>query len=111
MTVTDVKNARTVHYALKNKAFQWVCQALNDACSTLPLPVRVLHSDNGSGFINNALAAWRAVYTHYDNLLNYHCLCQKLVKKERAGGKVIKTYDKPMSPYDRIITDPDAPEA
>ena len=58
LTVTDVKNAWTVHYALKNKAFRWVCQALNDACSTLPLPVRILHSDNGSEFINNALAAW-----------------------------------------------------
>jgi len=159
LTVTEVKNAWTVHYALKNKAFRWVYRALNDACSTLPLPVRILHSDNGSEFVNNALAAWckqqgialtrnrgnrkndncfveqkngasvrkivgyarfcgdtgvaalRAVYAHYDNLLNYYYLCQKLVKKERAGGKVVKTYDKPMSPYDRIITDPDAPEA
>jgi hypothetical protein len=121
--------------------------------------VRILHSDNGSEFINNALAAWckqrgialtrsrgsrkndncfveqkngasvrkivgyarfcgdtgvaalQAVYTRYDRLLNYYYLCQKLVKKERAGGKVRKTYDKPMSPYDRVITDPDAPEA
>jgi hypothetical protein len=57
---------------------------------------------------------WRvqqAVYTHYDRLLNYYYLCQKLARKERAGGKVRKTYDRPMSPYDRVVTDPGAPEA
>ena len=58
LTITEVKNAWTVHYALKNKAFKWVHQALNDACCQLPLPVRILHSDNGSEFINNALMAW-----------------------------------------------------
>jgi hypothetical protein len=58
LTITEVKNAWTVHYALKNKAFQWVYQALNDACLQLPLPVRILHSDNGSEFINNALMLW-----------------------------------------------------
>jgi len=58
LTITEVKNAWTVHYALKNKAFQWVYNALNDACSMLPLPVRILHSDNGSEFINNALMTW-----------------------------------------------------
>jgi len=58
LTVTEVNNLWTVHYALKNKAFSWVYQALNDACSQLPLPVRILHSDNGSEFINNALLTW-----------------------------------------------------
>ena len=58
LTITGVKNAWTVHYALKNKAFQWVYNALNHACSVLPLPVRILHSDNGSEFINNSLMTW-----------------------------------------------------
>ena len=58
LTITEVKNAWTVHYALKNKAFTWVFQALNDACLQLPLPVRILHSDNGSEFINHALLSW-----------------------------------------------------
>jgi hypothetical protein len=58
LTITEVTNTWTVHYALKNKAFKWVYQALNDACGQLPLPVRILHSDNGSEFINNALMAW-----------------------------------------------------
>jgi len=58
LTITEVKNAWTVHYALKNKAFQWVYDALNHVCTVLPLPVRIFHSDNGSEFINNALLAW-----------------------------------------------------
>ena len=58
LTITEVKNAWTVHYALKNKAFQWVYNALNHACSVLPLPVRIFHSDNGGEFINRALLMW-----------------------------------------------------
>jgi hypothetical protein len=58
LTITEVENAWTVHYALKNKAHTWVHQALNDACLHLPLPVRILHPDNGSEFINNALMIW-----------------------------------------------------
>ena len=55
LTITEVKNSFTVHYALKNKAFSWVYKALNDAVLQIPLPVRILHSDNGSEFINHAL--------------------------------------------------------
>jgi transposase InsO family protein len=55
LTVTEVKNCRTVRYVLRNKAFRRVFEALNDACSVLPLPVRILRSDNGSEFINHAL--------------------------------------------------------
>jgi len=58
LTITEVKNAWTVHYVLKNKAFTWVNKALDDACMHLPLPVQILHSDNGSEFINHALMNW-----------------------------------------------------
>jgi len=58
LTITEVKNQWTVHYPLKNKAFKWVHQALEHACFVLPLPVRILHSDNGSEFINRALMLW-----------------------------------------------------
>ena len=58
LTITEVKNSFTVHYALKNKAFSWVYKALNDAVLQIPLPVRILHSDNGSEFINHALLTW-----------------------------------------------------
>jgi hypothetical protein len=158
LTITEVKNSWTAHYALKNKAFKWVYDALDNAFTLLPLPIRILHSDNGGEFINNAVVSWckqkgivqtrsrgskkndncfveqkngssvrkivgyarfcddrgvaalQAVYTHYDNLLNYFYPCQKLVAKERNGSRVKKTYDKPMSPYERVLTDPQTPE-
>jgi hypothetical protein len=58
LTVTEVRSGWTVHYALKNKAFAWVHQALDKAYSLLPIPVKVFHSDNGSEFINHALKTW-----------------------------------------------------
>jgi len=58
LTITEVKNCWTIHYPLRNKAFRWVYKALDHAITVLPLPVRILHSDNGSEFINNALLLW-----------------------------------------------------
>jgi hypothetical protein len=58
LTITEVSTPWTVHYALKNKAYKWVFEALNHALSVLPLPLRILHPDNGSEFINYALLAW-----------------------------------------------------
>ena len=158
LTITEVKNAWTVHYALRNKAFRWVFQALDDALCTLPLPVLILHSDNGSEFINHALKKWcdqkgialtrsrndrkndncfveqkngasvrkivgyarlsgdrglaalKAVYSHYDNLLNFFYPCQKLLSKERVGKKIKKTYDKPQPPFNRVLATEDTPE-
>ena len=158
LTITEVKNAWTVHYALKNKAFTWVYQALNDACSQLPLPVRILHSDNGSEFINHALVLWckqqgitltrsrgskkndncfveqkngatvrkqigylrysgdkgvaalQAVYTHYDRLFNFFYTGRKLLSKERIGAKLKRTYDKPQTPFDRVMSSVNTPE-
>jgi len=58
MTITEVKTAWTVHYALRNKAFKWVHQALEEAISQLPISVIILHADNGTEFINESLLAW-----------------------------------------------------
>jgi len=158
LTITEVKNAWTVHYVLKNKAFTWVYQALNAACSQLPLPVRILHSDNGSEFINHALVLWckqqgitltrsrgskkndncfveqkngatvrkqigylrysgdkgvtalQSVYTHYDRLFNFFYTGRKLLSKERIGGKLKRTYDKPQTPFDRAMFSANTPE-
>jgi len=158
LTITEVSKAWTVHYALRNKAFRWVFEALDDAVQVLPLPVLILHSDNGSEFINHALKAWcdqkgialtrsrndhkndncfveqkndasvrkivgyarfsgdrgvaalKAVYDHYDRLLNFFYPCQMLLSKERVGSKIKKTYDKPHSPYDRVLAAEGTPE-
>ena len=58
LTITEIKHCWTVHYPLKNKAFTWVYQALNHAMTVLPIPVHILHADNGSEFINHALMLW-----------------------------------------------------
>jgi hypothetical protein len=158
LTITEVKSAWTARYALKNKAHSWVFQALASACLQLPLPVRILHSDNGSEFINHALMAWckqqgilltrsrsskkndncfveqkngatvrkqvgylrycgdngvaalQNVYTHYDRLFNFCCPGRKLISKERVGAKIKKTFDKPQTPFDRVMASADTPE-
>jgi hypothetical protein len=44
------------------------------------------------------------IYQNYWNpLLNYFCPALKLIKKTRIGGKIRKTYDRPKTPYDRLI--------
>jgi hypothetical protein len=58
LTITEVSTPWTVHYALKNKAFKWVHEALKHAVTVLPFPIRILHPDNGSEFINHALLLW-----------------------------------------------------
>ena len=58
LTITELHTPWTVHYALKNKAFKRVFEALNHALPVLPLPLLVLHPDNGSEFVNAALLAW-----------------------------------------------------
>ena len=54
---------------------------------------------------DRGLAALDAVYSHYDNLLNYFYPCRKLLEKERVGSRVRKVYDKPRTPFDRIVSD------
>lgn len=44
------------------------------------------------------------IYKNYWNpLLNFFCPTLKLIRKTRIGGKLKKTYDKPKTPYDRLI--------
>ena len=47
------------------------------------------------------------VYRSLCPLLNYFLPTIKLVDKQRVGSKVHKVYDKPMSPYLRLMTSPD----
>lgn len=60
LTLTEVET--TTHWvelrALRNKAHQWVYQALKDIDQTLPFKVNTRHVDGGSEFINRALWAY-----------------------------------------------------
>jgi hypothetical protein len=47
------------------------------------------------------------VYRSLCPLLNYFLPTVKLIDKQRAGAKVRKIYDKPMSPYQRLMASPD----
>jgi hypothetical protein len=58
LTVTDVATGWTVHYALKNKAHQWVKVSLEHLRLTSPFPFYAIHSDSGSEFLNSALYNW-----------------------------------------------------
>ncbi|MDR1307599.1 MAG: hypothetical protein LBK74_08505 [Treponema sp.] len=47
------------------------------------------------------------VYRSLCPLLNYFLPTVKLIDKQRVGAKVRKIYDKPMSPYQRLMACPD----
>ena len=41
---------------------------------------------------------------------NFFCPSVKLLSKERVASKTIKRYDKPKTPYQRILESPDIPK-
>ena len=43
------------------------------------------------------------IYLLSNQLKNYYTPCLKLKKKERIGSKIVKKYDDPKTPYQRII--------
>jgi hypothetical protein len=53
------------------------------------------------------LQALAAVYRSLCPLLNYFLPAVKLINKTRAGSAVRKVYDKPRSPYQRLLASPD----
>ncbi len=52
LTATEVLTGWTELEPLRNKAMVWTKAALKEIFNRLPLPVRRLHSDNGSEFLN-----------------------------------------------------------
>jgi len=55
LDVTDVATGWTETQAVRNKAQQWVFEALKDIRGRLPFPLLGIDSDNGGEFINNHL--------------------------------------------------------
>jgi hypothetical protein len=53
-----------------------------------------------------ALALIRQIYQDWRLYLNFFQPVLKLVKKERVGGKVRKTYDTAKTPYRRVLASP-----
>jgi hypothetical protein len=44
--------------------------------------------------------------TEWNNYFNFFIPSIKLIEKRRDGSKIIKRYDKPKTPYQRIIDSP-----
>jgi len=130
---------------------QRVGGAIHDIRRRLPFPLRALHTDNGSEFINHTLYSWcsrqgiqftrgrgyrkndqayveqrnwlsvrrQVGYDRYSSQKAFELLHQlypllslqnnffrpvrKLVRKERLGSKVVKRYDEPQTPYQRLL--------
>ena len=75
---------------------------------------------------NNAIVRRAVGYARYDSqqqlkmlnelyslvrlYTNHFQPIMKLAKKERIGSKVKKVYDKPMTPYQRVLASPDVSE-
>jgi len=155
LDVTDVATGWTETQAVKNKAQQWVFEALKDIRRRLPFPLLGIDSDNGGEFINNQLYRYcqeekitftrtrsyrkndncfveqknysvvrRAVgygrhhtqeeqaiindlYKELRLFTNFFQPSMKLIGKTREGSKVLKKYDKPLTPYRRVLASAD----
>jgi hypothetical protein len=56
------------------------------------------------------LAVLNELYRHLRLYTNFFQPTMKLVEKTRIGSKVIKRYDKPQTPYQRVLASADVPE-
>jgi len=51
------------------------------------------------------------IYTAYWNVLhNYFTPTMKLVERKRVGGRIVKKYDSPRTPFTRILENPEVPK-
>ena len=151
LTVVDVATSWTVCRPVWSKSMDRVRAAIHRIRTDLPMELKHLHTDNGSEFVNEQLAAycrkagipftrgrpyrkndqafveqrnWTAVrqavgYVRYsskeaygllERLYEYQQLYQnffqpvrKLVSRERVGSRVVKRYDQPATPYQRLL--------
>lgn len=52
LTVTEITTDWTELRLLPNKAMKWVVEGMNDIVMSMPIPMKRIHVDNGSEFIN-----------------------------------------------------------
>jgi hypothetical protein len=154
LALSDVCTGWTERRGVQNRASRWIEAALEEIRQAVPFPLRHLHPDNGSEFINlnvlrycqrhglqlsrsragrkndncwveqknfdtvrklvgyarysspQALEALNELYRVQGLLQNYVLPSQKLLEKKRIGSKVLKHYDKPQSPAERVLAHP-----
>jgi len=151
LTAVDVASGWTELQAVWGMGKARVGSALHHVRQRLPFPLRELHTDNGSEFINHLLVPWcvrenisltrgrsyrkndqayveqknwlsvrrqvgydrynsKAAYAAFQQLysltrlqVNFFRPVRKLAAKERRGPKLVKRYDQPMTPYQRLL--------
>lgn len=150
LCAVDVASGWTEHEAIWGHGKQRVGSAMHHIRQRLPFVLRLLHTDNGSEFINHTLVPWcrqegismtrgRAykkndqawveqrnwqtvrrlvgygrfeskaahqllgkLYPLLDLQMNFFRPLRKLVSKERHGSRLVKRYDEPQTPYQRL---------
>lgn len=155
LNFTDIKTTWTECAAVRNKAQQYVFEALKRVRARLPFPLRGIDSDNGSEFINDQLTRyahqehltftrsrpgrkndnahveqknWSVVRRYVGDLrydtphqlarlnqlyellhlyVNFFLPTVKLQEKVRQGSKVTRRYERPRTPYQRVLDSPD----
>jgi transposase InsO family protein len=151
LCAVDVASGWTELQPVWGMGKQRVGTAMHLIRERLPFPLRYLHTDNGSEFINHVLVPWclregialsrgrgyrkndqayveqrnwlsvrrqvgyqryssRAAFEALHQLhpllvlqLNFFRPVRKLVGKDRIGARVIKRYDQPLTPYQRLL--------
>ena len=151
LCTVDVASSWTELQPVWGMGQQRVGGAMHDIRRRLPFPLRALHTDNGSEFINRTLYSWcsrqgiqftrgrgyhkndqayveernwlsvrrQVGYDRYSSQKAFELLHQlypllsvhnnffrpvrKLVGKQRLGAKVVKRYDEPRTPYQRLL--------
>ncbi|MGQ9572601.1 MAG: ISNCY family transposase [Dehalococcoidia bacterium] len=151
LCAVDVASGWTELQPVWGMGKQRVGTAMHLIRQRLPFPLRALHTDNGSEFINHVLVPWclrekinfsrgrgyrkndqayveqrnwlsvrrQVGYERYSSRaalevlgelypllrlqLNFFRPVRKLVGKERVGFKVTKRYDRPQTPYQRLL--------
>ncbi|MBU4270225.1 DDE-type integrase/transposase/recombinase [Candidatus Dependentiae bacterium] len=151
LNTTDVSTSWTVCTLVQDKTMPEMLKALSAMKEAFPYPIRGIHSDNGSEFINDSVLGFARentivftrgrpykkndnphieqknnsilrrntgylrydkpehaevldeLYTYLNLYVNYFQPTMILVEKHRIGAKAIRKYDKPKTPYQRLL--------
>jgi hypothetical protein len=138
LNVTDICTGWTETIAVLNKAQRHVFAGLMDIEKRQPFPFAGIDSDNGSEFINDQLYRyckdreicftrsrpytkndschveqknWSLVRRHIGYGRYFFLPSTKLIEKQRNGAHVWKLYEKPLTPYKRVLAQSSIPDA
>ena len=151
LDTTDISTSWTVCTIVYDKSMPAMLEALYSMLDCFPFPVKGIHSDNGSEFINDSVLSFsekeemiftrgrsykkndnahveqknnsilrrntgylrydkpehaevlKELYGYLNLYVNYFQPTMILLENHRVGAKAIKKYDKPRTPYQRVL--------